>query len=87
MNESSPVLFTMCDCHSEGVAIEVDKDNKEVSLAFFKFGHDSNNLSFRQRINHAWHVIKTGQPYEDMVILNYQKANQIAAFLAEETAG
>jgi len=72
-----------CDCHTEGIAIsyEYDGDNKLplVDIGFFQVGFGSKQpLTFLERLYWAWHLIKTGRPFLDEVILNRNIAHELA---------
>ncbi len=74
--------FYECDCHGEGITISYeyqDENNKfsQVDMGFFKVGFGQ-PVEFKERLRWAWHLIKTGRPFLDEVILNRNIANELA---------
>ena len=81
-----------CDCYGEGVALTIEDDSyfeeygtanggPFVNLAFWHSGHFSNKLSWRNRLAYIWHILRTGSPWCDMVILNGPTAKRLANHL------
>lgn len=81
-----------CFCSSEGIVAEVremlDTDEKmtyfldrELWLSFFNKSHFGTKHSLRNRLRFAWHVLKTGYPFADMVILSQTKAKELVDFI------
>ena len=69
-----------CNCGAEGLTVDVDKEDKEVNIAFWyqdgKF--ENRKLGLREKIRWTWNLFKTGNPYTDMVILSYPVARALA---------
>jgi hypothetical protein len=62
--------FISCSCMMEGVYVVKHKEDKETYLAFFKHGINPKRMSLWQKIRYIWHVIATGKPFEDEVVLS-----------------
>jgi hypothetical protein len=64
-----------CACHGEGIMVTNHKGEEFVEMAFFcksenGIGPNTEKLSFGQKLRYIWHILITGKPYGDMVILN-----------------
>ncbi len=77
-------LRLSCNCftHELEVYHDPDDDLKEISLSFWKYGHDG--LPFWDmwhRIKIAWMVLWSGHCYGDMVSLNAKSIRSLHNFL------
>ena len=90
--EKESKLILECDCHGEMlVCNEVlesygPQNRQEFTLAFFSYGFYNGKPSMWERIKYAWRHLRTGKIYEDCVILNDEKAEQLAKFLRDGIA-
>jgi len=76
-------LFVLCACYGEGVWLVHDAEDKQVYVSLWD-SHvhpPSTRMPWRQRLRHIWRIIRIGVPYDDDVILNYDEAREVAAFL------
>jgi len=70
-----------CSCGTEGIVVDsVDWGNKwqEIWLDFYRFGHDGHCKCLRCRLTCAWHGIRYGHNYNDMVSLEPEMARKLA---------
>jgi len=77
----------VCECNGEALVMDYDRKDEELLLAFWSVGnkHRSNTLTWRERLRWIWHVIITGQPYTDMVILSRDTARELAGEILAST--
>lgn len=78
--------FFGCECGH--AIVEVDKWAEElppkVHLAFYELGlNKNNNQGWKERLRHAWHIIKTGRPFADSIILSDTDAKSLGEKLIE----
>jgi hypothetical protein len=77
--------YIKCDCGGDLLEIERYKDDpqdKGFYIAFWSHGHWSHApMSWKERIRWCWKVLKTGCPWNDMVVIDDEKALDIATFL------
>jgi hypothetical protein len=85
--------FFRCSCHTHALEIvymvekyENDKDSYEdFYFNFWEMGRGDNNImSWRQRFRWIWHILKTGKPYTDGIILTKEQIIDIVKFLNEQ---
>ena len=75
-----------CDCQGEGIAVITDFEDNAVELAFWSFGQPQSR-GFRNRLRHAWRILRTGVPYTDMVIFDEPKAKEFAEYILNKLGG
>lgn len=82
--------FYECECHGEVIALSIDEDwgdavePEECYLAFFTNCFPSNSkYGWRQKIRHCWHILRTGWPWCDMVVLDKDTAREMGYDLIE----
>ena len=85
INEDKKIKFIQCECGGEGVLVthwEGDTTYKEVYFTMFSSGtYNDSTLSFRERIRHAWNIIKTGHPFTDSLILTESAVKELGQYL------
>lgn len=79
--------FIECECASEGLLITHwphDTMDRSIYLTMYSAGTYSNDaLSFRERLRHAWNIMKTGHPFTDSLILNESTAKELGEYLID----
>jgi hypothetical protein len=82
MNDKS--IFLKCDCHGEAVEFQYESEYNEYYLAFWGCGFGNNKKhGLLRRIKFAWMLLTKGTLYTDMVVLDEEKARQLADFINE----
>ena len=72
--------FYQCECGSEGIMMSYEQEENGlpyIDLAYFQEGFGSRKLSFFQKIRWCYHILKTGNPWHDMVMLNQITAKRL----------
>ena len=77
--------FFKCDCHSEGILITKFDDEEEMYFSYWRNGINPIKLSFWMRLRLCYLALFKGSYYDDQVILNRQKAIELASWLILET--
>jgi len=75
--------FVFCDCGAEAVSVQVlddDPDDQLAYLSFYEYGN-SYPRTIRERLRHAWRVLRTGNPYNDQVCLKPSDLSNLASAL------
>lgn len=62
--------FIACSCKSEGIYLVKYKKEEEVYLSFFSHGINPKKLNWKDMIRYIWHLLKTGKPFEDQIVLD-----------------
>jgi len=70
--------FFNCECHTEGIILEYDKEDDQFYLALWSYGHCGNELPFWERIRWCWNILKSGLPWTDSVVLHTAEARKLA---------
>jgi len=87
--------FIECDCKTEGIMVSHEEWSLPeastgykfpfIYLAFFKNYHTA-EMSWKQKLRWTWHILCTGEPWGDMVVLNKDNAkalmDELKIFLA-----
>ena len=76
--------FFLCDCNSEALLLTrfVDDFDKEIYLSIYTIGQFQKKPSIWKRLKYCWYHLKTGKKYEDQMILNFEKAQQVSEWLS-----
>ena len=78
----SPVkeIYIKCDCHSEVLNFEYGQFEYEgYCVSIYTDGFT--NKSWYQRLRYCWRIISTGRPFNDQLMINYTKAEELADFI------
>jgi hypothetical protein len=73
--------FIKCDCHSEGMLITKFDDEEELYFSYWREGINPIKLSWWMRLKLCWMVLTKGNVYDDQVILNKEKAIELASWI------
>lgn len=76
--------FILCDCNSEALLLTrfVDDHDKEIYLSIYTIGQFQKKPNIWRRLKYCWYHLKTGKKYEDQMILNFEKAQQVSEWLS-----
>ena len=77
--------FIQCDCYGEGLLITKFDDEEELYFSYWRQGIDPIKLSWWMRLKLCWMALTKGNYYDDQVVLNRQKAMELASWLILET--
>lgn len=76
------ILFILCDCKSEILCIEYDKEWGFADLAIYEnFASYRHKLSFYQKMRYIWQILWNNKPYADQMVLTKQQLNELKIFL------
>ena len=81
MGDKDKSLFIECECHGEGLAVDYDNDDGYYYFSYWSRGFRTGKLPFWQRLRYVLHVLLTGRPFNDELILNRGSANKLCSFL------
>jgi hypothetical protein len=73
--------FIKCDCHSEGMLVTKFDDEEELYFSYWREGINPIKLSWWIRLKLCWMVLTKGNVYDDQVILNKEKAIELASWI------
>ena len=77
-------LFLKCQCSCSSLQIQKDPlGDKEYWVSIWLRGYDHKIYSFKERLRWCWHILKTGLPLADDVILTYESIEELKKFLNE----
>ena len=76
--------FIQCDCYGEGLLITKFDGEEELYFSYWRQGIDPIKLSWWMRLKLCWMALTKGNYYEDQVILNKEKAMELALWIQEE---
>lgn len=81
--ERSNKKIIFCSCGSECLVFEKNEDY-ELDIALFKHAYYAQPDSLWQRIKYAWHILRTGEPYYDSIILFEKEVYDLVNWLNSE---
>ena len=72
-----------CQCQSKAIEIQYDKEDTDGDyyVSLWKLGGYRSPMSFKERLRWAWHILKTGTPWADEVILNSEQMDELQSFI------
>lgn len=76
--------FVRCDCTCSGLLMSVDDldgRDKHLYMSLYQSVGSEQKLSWRRRFEFLWHVIKTGKPWSDCIVMNKEKALDFAKWI------
>lgn len=89
--QKNDTLFAMCDCCGHAIQVEryVDDPEDKNTIKWFEFslwerGFDT-PMSFKERFRWIIHVLFTGKPWSDHVILKDEDALEVVKFITSKT--
>jgi hypothetical protein len=74
--------FILCECNSEALLLTRFYPDKEIYLSIYTIGQFQKKPNIWERMKYCYHHLKTGKKYEDQIILNFEKAQQISEWLS-----
>lgn len=78
-------IFVKCDCETEGIEVQHWNDEKSLCFSFWAYGRsNTSSIPWRHRVRMIWKILMGKDLYSDMVILNYEKAKEVADFINKE---
>lgn len=76
--------FIKCSCGSESLCLEKDEEEDVLYVSIWERGaYRDNRYTWLQRIKHCWHVLTTGRPYGDQVILDRSARSELVHTLVD----
>lgn len=80
--EKNKVIFFLCDCQSEVLVMEYDRDIDLASLAIYENQASyKHKLSLWQRMRYCYQVLINKKPYSDQIMLNKDQIKELKTFL------
>ena len=76
-------LHLACACHSHELHFEKDKDVDQWYISFWQRGYQT-ETSWIYKIKCIIHILKTGRPYGDEVILDKDDISRLKQYLEEQ---
>jgi len=75
--------FFLCNCNSEILLLNryVNSCDKEIYLSIYTIGQFQRKPNIWKRLKYCWYHLKTGKKYEDQVVFNFEKAQQLSKWL------
>ena len=76
--------FIQCDCYGEGMLVTKFDDGEEMYFSYWRQGIDPIKSSWWMRLKLCWMMLTKGNVYDDQVVLNKEKAMELALWIQEE---
>jgi hypothetical protein len=75
--------FIKCDCHSEFIRLDYDSDFEHFDLSIWAL-QASSKPGWRTKLRWIWRILTKGSPYGDQVIIDKDKAKELADYLTDK---
>jgi hypothetical protein len=76
--------FIRCSCGGEAIVLDKYKDEDLIYLSIWQDGCNvDNRLSWLQRFRWCWKIIRSGRPFEDQIILDFDSADAMVEGIKE----
>jgi hypothetical protein len=80
-------LLTLCNCNGEALMFDFveweDKHPYWLAVSIWRLGNSNHIPSIWDRIRWCWLCLRTGQPYRDEILLEWQQIDAIHKFIHE----
>ena len=76
-------LHITCSCHTHELHFEKDDELSVWFVSFWQRGY-AVETSWRYRLRCIWHILKTGRPYGDEVVLDKESIKELKDYLDEQ---
>ena len=76
-------IFIECECHGEGLGVDYDFDDGYYYFSYWSRGFSTGKLSFWGRLRYILHLLLTGKPFNDELVLGRKRANELQEFLKD----
>lgn len=73
-------VFIGCQCGSEGLVLQREKEEKSIYFAIFKYGN-YNKMPWKYRFKTIWQIIRFGTPYGDQLCFGESEAKTMISYL------
>lgn len=73
--------FFECECKSHALSVYHDKEYDEFDFALWHITMTNNGIF--QRLRLCWHLLKSGNPYGDLVVMNSPQVKELINYLSE----
>jgi hypothetical protein len=77
--------FISCDCHSEFIRLNYDKEIECFDVSIWTL-QASSKPHWRTKLRWLWRILTNDSPYGDQVIINEDKAKELADYILEKLA-
>lgn len=75
--------FIECACHAEGMGIDYDEEDALYYFSYWSQGFSNKSLSIKDRIRYCWHVLRKGKAFEDEIVLDSAKVNELCSWILD----
>jgi hypothetical protein len=79
----SKTIFLKCACYGHAIEVEYDEESDQYNISIWKYGIESDKLSFKERIRWAWRLFTRGNLWADEIILTAKSKEELVKFLSE----
>jgi len=73
-------LHLTCGCHSHELHLEKDHEDEMWYGSFWVRGYQT-DTDWRFRLRCIWHILKTGRPYGDEIILERKDLEELKKYI------
>lgn len=73
-------LLIKCSCSGEAIEFSLDEEFEMVDVSLWKRGIHDRPMSIRERIRWCLHVLKTGNPWSDYLILDKEGIQDVKEY-------
>jgi hypothetical protein len=82
-SKKSNEKFIKCDCHGEFIRLDYDPDFASFDMSIWTL-EASSTPSWKTKFRWIWRIITHNSPYGDQVVINKDKAKELADYLIDK---
>ena len=78
---SEDSIFIKCECQSEGLGIDYEREDQLFYLSFWSQGLSNQKLSLKDRLRYSFRCLFKGVAFNDQLVLSIDNAKHLNMFL------
>jgi hypothetical protein len=82
-HQKSNEKFIKCDCHGEFIRMDYDPELAQFDMSIWTL-QASSAPSWKTKLRWIWRIIIHNSPYGDQVVINKDKAKELADYLIDK---
>jgi hypothetical protein len=80
-------LYTQCSCGTEMLLIEREPDSETSPMwyvSIWRRGHVNYDISWKNRLRHIWHILRTGSLWGDSLVLETKQMKELQDYINKQ---
>lgn len=73
-------IYIECSCGTEVLRVQYDEELDTYDISMFSLHKD---YSWKHKIQQIWHILKTGEPYSDQMVVSRKELAELGMYMAD----